>query len=87
MEIGKPKDVWVGGIATNASSHEVYFQALNLFIKSNRLSLELMGGMGIQPDINPTSTIKPYHIWLMVNEAYKRVLVVKAGIKHTWKTD
>ena len=77
VEMGKPKDEWVGGIATNASPHEVYFQALNLFLKANRLSLELTGSMGIQPKIRPASGIHPFHIWLMVNEAYKRILVVK----------
>ena len=75
--MGKPKDVWVGGIASNASPHEVYFQALNLFLKANRLSLELTGSMGNQPAIRPASDIRPYHIWMMVNEAYKRILVVK----------
>ena len=77
VEMGKPKDKWVGGIASNASPHEVYFQALNLFLKANRLSLELSGSMGVQPAIRPASEIRPYHIWMMVNEAYKRILVVK----------
>ena len=77
VEMGKPKDKWVGGIASNASPHEVYFQALNLFLKANRLSLELTGSMGIQPAIRPVSEIRPYHIWMMVNESYKRILVVK----------
>jgi len=77
VEMGKPKDEWVGGIATNASPHEVYFQALNLFLKANRLSLELTGSIGIQPKIRPSSDIRPLHIWMMVNEAYKRILVVK----------
>ena len=77
IEMGKPKDEWVGGIASNASPHEVYFQALNLFLKANRLSLELTGSMGRQPDIRPASDIRPYHIWMMVNEAYKRILVIK----------
>ena len=77
FEMGKPKDEWVGGIASNASPHEVYFQALNLFLKANRLSLELTGSMGRQPAIRPASDIRPFHIWMMVNEAYKRILVIK----------
>ena len=77
VEMGKPKDKWVGGIASNASPHEVYFQALNLFLKANRLSLELTGSMGVQPAIPSVSEIRPYHIWMMVNESYKRILVVK----------
>ena len=77
VEMGKPKDEWVGGIASQASPHEVYFQALNLFLKANRLSLEMAGSMGIQPEIRGASAIQPFHIWMMVNEAYKRILVVK----------
>ena len=77
IEMGKPKDEWVGGIATNASPHEVYFQALNLFLKANRLSLEITGSVGNQPKIRPASDIRPYHIWMMVNEAYKRILLIK----------
>ena len=77
VEMGKPKDEWVGGIASKASPHEVYFQALNLFLKANRLSLEMAGSMGIQPEIRSASDIQPFHIWKIVNEAYKRILVVK----------
>lgn len=83
VEMGKPKDEWVGGIATNASPHEVYFQALNLFLKANRLSLELTGSVGIQPNIRPASDIRPFHIWMMVNEAYKRILVIKQELRIT----
>jgi len=48
-----------------------------MVLKANRLSLELTGSIGIQPKIRPSSDIRPFHIWMMVNEAYKRILVVK----------
>ena len=81
VDMGKPKDEWVGGIASHASPHEVYFQALNLFLKANRLSLELTGSLGVQPRIRPAAEIRPYHIWMMVNEAYKRILVIKQELR------
>ena len=77
FEMGKPKDSWAGGFANNASPHEVYFQAMNVFLKANRLSLELVGSMGTQPEAMPASNIYPFHVWLMVDAAYHRILAVK----------
>ena len=77
FEMGKPKDSWEGGFANNASPHEVYFQAMNLFLKANRLSLELVGSMGSQPEAMAASNIYPYHVWLMIDAAYHRILAVK----------
>ena len=77
FEMGKPKDSWSGGFADNASPHEVYFQAMNLFLKANRLSLELVGSMGSQPQSMAASNIHPFHVWLMVDAAYQRILAVK----------
>lgn len=77
FEMGKPKDSWVGGMATNASPHEVYFQALNLFMKANRFSLELTGNMGAPPQVMSALDIHPFQVWTIVNAAYKRILAVK----------
>ena len=77
FEMGKPKDSWTGGLATNAHPHEVYFQALTLFLKANRLSLEMTGSTGVQPEIMAASAIRPFHVWTMVNAAYDRILAVK----------
>ena len=86
FEMGKPKDSWTGGIATNAYPHEVYFQALTLFLKANRLSLELTGSTGVQPEIMPALAIRPFHVWMMVNAAYDRILAVKQELGITQST-
>jgi len=43
IEMGKPQDTRQMHLATNARPHEVYFQALTLYIKADRLALELTG--------------------------------------------
>ena len=77
FEMGKPKDSRKTRMATNAQSHEVYFQALTLFIKSDRLALELTGSTGLRPRPVSPSGIRPFHAWKMVNAAYHRILTVK----------
>ncbi len=86
FEMGKPKDPRVTRFATNASPHEVYFQAITLYLKADRLALELTGSTGMRPHAVAPSGIRPYHTWLMVNAAYRRLLTIEAelGIHDTF---
>ena len=81
IEIGKPKDSRRADLATNALSHEVHFQALTLYIKADRLALELTGSTGLQPSAVPFEEMGPYHTWLLVNAAYHRLLAIREELK------
>ena len=77
FEMGKPKASQSDSLATNVYPHEAYFQALTLFLKSDRLALELTGSTGIPAEPISLSTVAPLHIWKMVNAAYHRILTIK----------
>lgn len=77
FEMGKPLATQSEAIVTNVHSHEVYFQALTLFHKADRLSLELTGSTGISPEPTSLSTLAPWHIWKLVNASYLRILAIK----------
>lgn len=77
MEMGRPQDKHQTQLATNALPHEIYFQALTLYIKGDRLALELTGSTGLTPIPVSVEEIRPYHTWLLVNAAYHRILVIK----------
>ncbi|HSF09594.1 MAG TPA: hypothetical protein VLA60_09270 [Nitrospirales bacterium] len=77
FEMGKPLATQSEAIVTNVHSHEVYFQALTLFHKADRLSLELTGSTGISPEPTSLSTLAPLHIWKLVNASYLRILAIK----------
>jgi len=80
IEMGKPQDTRQMHLATNARPHEVYFQALTLYIKADRFALELTGSTGLKPIPVSAEEISPYHVWLLVNAAYHRLVVVKAEL-------
>ena len=77
FEMGKPKDRGVTRLATDALAHEVYFQAITLFIKADRLALELTGSTGLRPRPVPPSDIRPYHTWGLVTAALDRLVAIK----------
>lgn len=77
FEMGKPKDRRVTRLATDALAHEVYFQAITLFIKADRLALELTGSTGLRPRPVPPSDIRPYHTWVLITAALNRLVAVK----------
>jgi hypothetical protein len=77
FEMGKPKDRGVARLATDALAHEVYFQATTLFIKADRLALELTGSTGLRPQPVPPSDIRPYHTWVLVTAALNRLVAIK----------
>ena len=80
LEMGKPKDRRVTRLATDALPHEVYFQAITLFIKADRLALELTGSTGLRPRPVPPSTIRPYHNWVLVTAALDRLVTIKTEL-------
>jgi len=77
LEMGKPKDRRDTGLATDALPHEVYFQAVTLFIKADRLALELTGSTGLRPRPVLPSAIHPYHTWVLVTAALDRLVTIK----------
>jgi hypothetical protein len=85
LEMGKPKDRRVTRLATDALPHEVYFQAITLFIKADRLALELTGSTGLRPQPVSPSAIRPYHTWTLVTAALDRLVTIKTelGIQET----
>ena len=85
LEMGKPKERRVTRLATDALPHEVYFQAITLFIKADRLALELTGSTGLRPRPVPLSAIRPYHNWALVTAALGRLGTIKKelGIQET----
>ena len=85
FEMGKPKDRRSTRLATDALPHEVYFQAITLFIKADRLALELTGSTGLRPEPVATQNIRPYHNWVLVTAAYNRLMTIKnkLGMKTT----
>jgi hypothetical protein len=85
FEMGKPKDRRVTRLATDALPHEVYFQAITLFIKADRLALELTGSTGLRPRPVAPSAIRPYHNWALVTAALDRLVTIKneLGIQET----
>jgi len=80
FEMGKPKDQRVTRLATDALPHEVYFQAVTLFIKADRLALELTGSTGIRPESVAITDVRPYHNWVLVTAAYDRLVTIKAEL-------
>lgn len=77
LELGKPKIQNVSEPVMDASPREVYFQAQTLFIKANRLLYEQTGDRNVIPSIVEVKLIQPFHVWQMVNKAYKQILKVK----------
>ncbi len=67
------------GVA-HAQPREVYFQALAVFHKANELSFDQVRRLGAVPSTVPTADIRPYHVWTVVNEAFKRILEVKKDL-------
>ncbi len=77
FEMGKPRRSSPPRAASRATSHEVYFQAITLFLKADRLALELAGSTGVLPEGVSPLGIRPYHVWTIVNAAYLQIQSVK----------
>ncbi len=82
-EMGKPRRLEGGGQIAGVAPREVYFQALTLFRKANRLSFEHT--REIVDDLpRPDGEIKPADVLAVVNNALGRIRRVqdKLGINH-----
>ena len=77
FEMGKPENQQSEISVTNAAPREVFFQGITLFRKTNRLSFELTRTGGEEPENPPVAILRPYHVWIVVDRALKRVLIVK----------
>lgn len=77
FEMGAPKEQSPEIVATNVVPREVIYQAFNLSQKASRLIAEITGASEqAQQSILPLD-IRPFHVWTVVNEAYRAVLSVK----------
>lgn len=81
LELGKLKLDNTLEAVLNASPREVYFQALTSFIKANRLLYEQTGDRDILPPSINIKSIKPFHVWHMVNKSYEQILKVKNSLR------
>lgn len=77
FEMGQPKDQRTEIIVTEVIPRQVIFQAMTLFRKANQLHFELTGGSGSELRTNLPRGVRPLHVWLVVDVAYRRILVVK----------
>ena len=77
FEMGRPKSQEVGLIIEQAAPHEVFFQAKILYKKINRLSHELTGELEIPLSLKDPETIKPFHVWSVVDQTLRRLLHLK----------
>ncbi|MFW5451771.1 MAG: hypothetical protein ACKE9I_09240 [Methylophagaceae bacterium] len=81
LELGKPEVLTKAETVIDASPREVYFQAQTAFIKANRLVYERTGQRSTVPSEIDITTIQPFHVWQMVNQAYEQILLVKNKLK------
>ena len=71
--LAQPKEI----IVTDAFPREVIFQAFTLFGKSNQLGFEVTEARVSHLQISLPRDIQPYHVWRIVDGAYRRILAVK----------
>lgn len=79
FEMGRPSDHLPQMVVSNAASREVFFQALTLFHKANRLAFEQTRKRMDAPEI-PQGEILPDHVWQVVDAALQRIQRVKSEL-------
>jgi hypothetical protein len=77
LEMGKPKDTRRDIDVSNAALHEVFFQAMTLFHKANRLSFDLARERAEPPE-QPFGPLRSAHVWAVVDATLVRLQRVKA---------
>ncbi len=80
LELGKPEFDDISEAVVNASPREVYFQALTSYIKANRLLYEQTGNRDSIPLMVDVKSIKPFHVWGMINKSYEQIVKVKNNL-------
>lgn len=76
---GQPADDRLEITVTNAAPREVYYQALTLFHKADRLCFEQVRQRTKLPK-HPGAAIKPKHVFAVVDAAIQRVRLVKTKL-------
>jgi len=80
--MGKPKIAGTEIAVTGVAPREVYFQAITMFRKANRLSFEQTRVVAPTPE-PPAGEIDPGDVLAVVNAALERISHVKARLKIT----
>jgi hypothetical protein len=70
----------------DAAPREVYFQALTLFRKSDRFCFEQVGVAAQMPVTPSAESIRPVHVYHLVNRAHVRILLIKEELGIVEKT-
>ncbi len=78
--MGRPKDLTSELPVSEAEPREVFFQAVTLFRKADRMCFEQTRVRGREP-IPPEGRILPGHVYAAVNAALERVLLVKKHLR------
>ena len=78
--MGRPKDVTQEFPVSEAEPREVFFQAVTLFRKADRMCFEQTRIRGKEP-VPPKGRILPGHVYGAVNSALERVLIVKKHLR------
>lgn len=76
LEMGRPKNSDVQIVVRNVSPREVYFQAVTLFRKTNRLRFEHTREQALEPDM-PTGEILPANVFSVVDAGLDNVYQIK----------
>ncbi len=85
LEMGKPVEESPIIKVKDAAPREVYFQALSLFRKANRLGMEITGEQVEEPT-RVQGELHPGDVLAVVKESLKRLAVVKAALDIPEKT-
>ncbi len=77
LELGKPNVSEADIDVLETAPREVYFVAQALFVKANRFGFELnKTSLDALTPVN-AATVKPFHVWQVVNAAYQRIEDIK----------
>ncbi len=79
LEMGKPVVEPPIIQVRNAAPREVYFEAISLFQKANRLGVEITGEQVEEP-VMAKGELEPGHVLKVVKESLKRLALVKAEL-------
>src|SRR5262245_46803073 len=86
QEMGRPRDKKPDLNVTGAEPREVYFEALAMFRKADRLCFERTGGQAQLPHPPPPGEIRPGHVKQVIDAALVRLGQVKAKLGISDKT-
>lgn len=84
-EMGCPENLKAEMDVSGAAPREVYFQALILRQRANRLAIEFTGIPDVELDVSFAAEIRPLQVWEVVDSALQKILIIKEhlGIEET----